>query len=81
MDTETYRVKADVRFDGQELAKKMETDLKTAYEKIETYEEFSEFISQYADDLIDLLADEIDAIEQKIRQKVPKAQHLDLEAD
>ena len=81
LDTETYRVKADVRFDGQELAKKMETDLKTAYEKIETYEEFSEFISQYADDLIDLLADEIDAIEQKIRQKVPKAQHLDLEAD
>ena len=81
LDTETYRVKADVRFDGQELAKKMETDLKAAYEKIETYEEFSQFISQYADDLIDLLADEIDTIEQKIRQKVPKAQHLDLEAD
>ena len=81
LDTETYRVKADVRFDGQELAKKMETDLRAAFEKIENYEQFAEFISQYADDLIDLLADEIDAIEQKIRQKVPKAQHLDLEAD
>ena len=59
----------------------METDLRAAFEKIETYEQFAEFTSQYADDLIDLLADEIDAIEQKIRQKVPKAQHLDLEAD
>ena len=36
LDTETYRVKADVRFDGQELAKRMETDLKAAFEKIET---------------------------------------------
>ena len=81
LDTETYRVKADVRFDGQELAKKMETDLKTAFEEIETYEQFSEFVSKYADDLIDLLADEIDAIEKKIRQKVPEAEHLDLEAD
>jgi len=81
LDTETYRVKADVRFDGQELAKRMETDLRAAFEKIETYEQFTEFVGQYADDLIDELADEIDAIEQKIRQKVPKAQHLDLEAD
>ena len=81
LDTETYRVKADVRFDGQELAKKMETDLRAAFEKIENYEQFAEFISQYADGLIDLLADEIDAIEHKIRQQVPKAQHLDLEAD
>lgn len=81
LDTETYRVKADVRFDGQELAKKMETDLKTAFEEIETYEQFTEFVSKYADDLIDLLADEIDAIEKKIRQKVPEAEHLDLEAD
>jgi len=81
LDTETYRVKADVRFDGQELAKRMETDLRAAFEEIETYEQFTEFVSQYADDLIDELADEIDAIEQKIRQKVPKAQHLDLEAD
>jgi zinc transporter 9 len=81
LDTETYRVKADVRFDGQELAKRMETDLRAAFEKIETYEQFTEFISQYADDLIDELADEIDAIEKKIRQEVPKAQHLDLEAD
>ena len=81
LDTETYRVKADVRFDGQELAKRMEIDLRAAFEKIETYEQFTEFVSQYADDLIDELADEIDAIEQKIRQEVPKAQHLDLEAD
>jgi zinc transporter 9 len=81
LDTETYRVKADVRFDGQELAKKMETDLRAAFEKIENYEQFAEFISQYADGLIDLLADEIDAIEHKIRQKVPKVRHLDLEAD
>ena len=81
LDTETYRVKADVRFDGQELAKKMETDLRAAFEEIETYEHFAEFVSKYADELIDLLADEIDAIEKKIRQKVPEARHLDLEAD
>ncbi|MEO2021957.1 MAG: cation diffusion facilitator family transporter [Pirellulaceae bacterium] len=81
LDTETYRVKADVRFDGQELAKKMEIDLEAAFEGIKTYEDFSRFISQYADDLIDLLADEIDDIEHEIREQVPEAQHLDLEAD
>jgi len=74
-------VKADVRFDGQELAKKMETDLEAAFKGIKTYEEFSRFINQYADDLIDLLADEIDDIEDEIREQVPEAQHLDLEAD
>ena len=32
-------------------------------------------------EIVELLGDEIDAIEKKIRAKVPKAQYLDLEAE
>ncbi len=81
MDTETYRIKADLRFDGEALADKLSDRLKPAYEKIESYEDFRAFTREFADDVIELLADEIDAIEKKIQEEVPQARHMDFEAD
>ena len=81
MDTETYRIKADLRFDGEVLAEKLAAGLPAAYEKIETFDHFKSFAKEFADDVVELLADEIDSIEKKIQAQVPQARHMDFEAD
>lgn len=81
VDTDTYRVKADIHFDGVKLAEKLEPKIKEAYPNVTSYEEFHDYSLNFAEEVIELLADEIDVIETKIRKTVPKAQFLDLEAD
>jgi len=81
LDTDTYRIKADVRFDGGALADKLRPQLREAYEKISTPEEFETFARKFAEDIVELLAEEIDLIERRIRESVPQAKHLDLEAE
>ena len=81
LDSETYRIKADIRFDGRYLAKKLEKKLQYHYPKVHTYEQFKNFAVEYADEVIELLGDEIDEIEEKIQKDVPQAQFLDIEAD
>ena len=81
LDTETYRIKADIRFQGDVLAGKLRPQLRSAYDNIETYEEFEKFALEFGDDVVELLAKEIDLIEQRIRHQVPEAKHMDLEAE
>ena len=81
LDTETYRIKADIHFDGSALAQKKKHELRAEYEKIGNYEQFEAFAIRYADEIVDLLADEIDNIEKQIRKEIPRAEHMDLEAD
>lgn len=81
LDTNTFRIKADVRFDGEALAHKLEPKLKEAFEKIKDFQDFRNFAQAYADDVVELLADQIDEIEKRIRENIPQAKHLDLEAD
>ncbi|HIE97708.1 MAG TPA: cation diffusion facilitator family transporter [Planctomycetes bacterium] len=81
LDTSTYRIKADIHFDGSALARQKQHELHAEYEKITSYEEFESFAIRYADEIVDLLADEIDKIERKIQQQIPQAEHMDLEAD
>ncbi len=81
LDTETYRIKADIRFDGEALARKLDVQVNQAFESVKTREQFHKFARDYADAVVELLADEIDAIEDDIQREVPKARHMDLEAD
>lgn len=81
LDTDTYRIKADIRFDGAALADKLRPELRAAYEEITSLEDFQKFATEFADDIVELLAEEIDIIEQRIRDSVPQAKHLDLEAE
>jgi len=81
LDTETYRIKADIKFDGGALAEKLRPQLREAYHEIKSPEEFEKFTHEFADDIVELLAAEVDLIERKIRQEVPQAKHLDLEAE
>jgi len=81
LDTDTYRIKADIHFDGGALADKLRPQLREAYDRIKTFEEFENFAHEFGDDVVELLAKEVDIIERKIRDAVPEAKHLDLEAE
>ncbi len=81
IDSNTYRIKADIRFDGESLARKLEERLRQEYDSIDNFDDFKRFATAYADDVVELLADEVDAIEKRIRQAVPEARHLDIEAE
>jgi len=81
IDADTYRIKADIRFDGEELAKKLEVRLREEYDGIDSFDDFKSFAAGYADDVVELLASEIDSIERRIRDAVPEARHLDIEAE
>jgi zinc transporter 9 len=81
LDTETYRVSADLEFDGEILAKMLEDDLQQAYAKIGSYPDFVAFAADFADKVIEALGDEIDAMEEEIRNQVPEARYLDIEAE
>jgi len=81
LDTDTYRIKADIHFDGGALADKLRPQLREAYDRIKTFEEFEKFAHEFGDDVVELLAQEVDIIERKIRDAVPEAKHLDLEAE
>ncbi len=81
LDTGTYRVKADIRFDGDYFAKKQEETLLNHYNKIDNYEDFRQFSVSYADEIINDLADEINFIEQEIQRVAPRVKLMDIEAD
>ncbi|MDB4614124.1 cation diffusion facilitator family transporter [bacterium] len=81
LDSDTYRIKADVRFDGAYLARTMRDKLKAAYPGINSYDDFEHFVIEFADDVVELLAEEINEIERQMKHKVPEAQHMDIEAD
>ena len=81
VDPETYRIQASIKFDGSELAKKKEKELEAAYAEIKDYEGFKVFAAKYADNIVEMLAEEIDTIEKQVKEQIPAAEHLDLEAE
>ena len=81
MDTDSFRVAADVEFDGEALAESMEDELRAAYSTISSYDEFRTFAARYSDRVIERLGDEVDAIETAIQSEFPQARYLDIEAD
>ena len=81
LDPHTYRVAADLEFEGEVLAKRLEPSLEKAWEEIETYEDFRKFAAVFADDVVEQLGDEVDAIEKQIRDMYPQARYLDIETE
>lgn len=81
MDTETFRVAADIEFAGDALAASLEDELEAAYPTIHDYEEFRAFAARYADLVVEQLGDEVDTIETAIRKEFPRAKYLDIETE
>ena len=81
MDTETYRVAADIEFAGETLADHLQEMLRSEYPEISSYDDFRSFAARFADQVVEKLGDEIDAIEQAIQKEVPRARYLDIETE
>ena len=84
MGADSFRFKAEIDFDGSAIAKRWlaEKDLEELYARASTdAASFEQFLLEYGEHICDALGDEIDRIEAQIQERVPKAKHVDLEAD
>ncbi|WP_298867519.1 cation diffusion facilitator family transporter [uncultured Gimesia sp.] len=81
LSIDNYRIKVDLSFNPKELSELLKKKALAAYPQIENEQDFEKFCLKYTEDLLDTLAEEIDKIEHEIQRHVPKAQHLDLEAN
>lgn len=81
LDNNTYDIMADIEFHGDVVARALSDQIEAAYPTIQSLDDFKEFAATYADDVIHALGDEIDALEATIRQTVPQAKFLDIEAN
>jgi zinc transporter 9 len=81
LSIDRYRVKVEVEFDGRIIAQRLSELIKKAYPTLDSEESFATFCGDFAEQVIDALGDEIDAIEARIRAEVPNVEHIDIEAD
>lgn len=78
------RYKAELDFDGRELAKAyLDTQnihaLLEEVQQFKTIDELEQFILKHSENIIDKMGAEIDRIEVKLRTKFPEIRHCDLE--
>lgn len=82
MDVGKYRIKCEIEFNGNALAKEMFANgaLKEEYELVkEDYQEFIRFCVEYIDRVPRLVGTHIDRIEKKIQSEFPEVVHIDIE--
>jgi len=81
--TDTYRISAELDFDGAYLADKyLEThDLAAIHKRVADPEELKVFLHEYGEAVMEQVGDEVDRIEEKIRTVLPKASNIALEPD
>ena len=82
--TTSYSIRAELDFDGHYLAKRYleERDIDALHRRVAAdSNEFRNFLGEYGEAVMDQVADEIDRIEERIREVLPKAQQIDLEPD
>jgi len=84
MSAETFRFKAEVDFDGRIVAKRAlsDQDLQAIYDQVSgSPEALEQYLLGFGEQVIEALGEEIDRIEARIKEEVPAAKHVDLEAD
>ena len=80
---DSYRITAEVDLNGTVLAQKwMESeDLGRVHEGLDSPEALAAFLERYTEAVTEHLGDEIDRIEAKIREEIPKATTIAIEVD
>lgn len=80
---DSYRVTAEVDLNGAVLARKwMETqDLGLVHKGLDSPEALAGFLERYTEAVTEQLGDEIDRIEARIREELPKATTIAIEVD
>ncbi len=80
---DSVRFKAEIEFDGRAITQRhlAGRDLTEDLAALKTGADLNTYLEGFGDTLLDVLGDEIDRLEEQIREAVPRAQHVDLEAD
>jgi zinc transporter 9 len=78
-----YHMRAEIDFDGRHIARKLlaSKDLASLHRELRSPEALEAFLVEFADDVLDGLGDEVDALERRIQAAVPEVQDIDLEVD
>ncbi len=79
LDTHTYDVVLDVKFDGEVIAGLLEAEIQQGLGSVEDPAAFKTWAATYADRVMECVGAEIDALEAQIREVVPEAKHIDIE--
>lgn len=82
MDVGKYRIKCDVEFNGNALAKEMFARgvLQEEFELVkDDYQEFIKFCVDYIDRVPRMVGSHIDKIEKRIQKEFPEVVHIDIE--
>jgi zinc transporter 9 len=81
--TESYQISAELDFDGRYLAREhlKGKDLAALHASLQNPEDLQALLEQFGEEVVEQLGDEVDRIEAKIRQALPKAKSIDLEVD
>ncbi|KAI6649360.1 Zinc transporter 9-like [Oopsacas minuta] len=84
LGADTIRFKAEINFDGNELArlhldKQNMNSLLDKTRSIDSEDELYTFMISHGEQIIDTLAVEVDRLEKEIKKRFPEAKHVDLE--
>ena len=81
--TDRYRVSAEIELDGAYIAEKIleGRDLEATLARLDSADALRTFLAEYSDELMELTGDEIDRLEAKLREALPRAKEIALEPD
>ncbi|MBT3219078.1 MAG: cation diffusion facilitator family transporter [Proteobacteria bacterium] len=79
----SYRISAELDFDGRYLAGKYieKREVAEILGRLDSPAALEEFLGEYSEAVMELVGDEVDRLEKKIRHELPKAKRIDLEPD
>jgi zinc transporter 9 len=80
---DAYHIAAEIDFDGRVLARRhLEgRDLDALAMELDSGDKLLVFLEEFGDAISDQIGDEVDRIEARIRDVMPRARHVDLEPD
>jgi zinc transporter 9 len=83
LGAEEMRFKAEVGFDGREVARRLlaDADLGEAFSRLDGPQSLERLLIEFGGKVTDAIGDEIDRIEAELSETVPEARHVDLEPD
>jgi len=81
--SDSLQLSADLEFDGEEVARRYVAtlDLDDTWSKVHSAEDLERFLVDFGDHLSEVLGDEVDRIEERLREVDPDARDVDLEAN
>ena len=79
----SYRISAELEFDGRYIAEKYleKRQIDEILQQIDSPAALESFLKEYGEAVMELVGDEVDRLERKIRDELPKAQRIDIEPD